>query len=317
MSNANEFDSGTKWFSIGTCKKVAKDQLRGRWTTPVLATLIITAIIMVVYCGIFPMGEYFSLVLNGISGYDIYNADAFVKSAVLGMMPRIWLSTLLIYAFSFIANLAYIKIHIRMFKTSDNQTLGQFFGDFKFWWKAIRAGLWQGLWVFLWELAIMGSAFVVLLPLIIWIVASAQSFAAVGVFAFFMVIVYIYVLVALLWKTYQYSMHYFIIAENDNIGVIDALKVSRRMTKGYKWNLFVLDISFFGWFILCGMTFGILSLWINPYYFMARTNAFMYIKMKDEENFGKAKFDSELSEQGSFVKPEISENTSSTTPTDE
>lgn len=35
--------------------------------------------------------------------------------------------------------------------------------------------------------------------------------------------------------------------------------------KGHKWELFVLSLSFIGWYLLVALTCGILSLWIVPY----------------------------------------------------
>ncbi|MBQ7465292.1 MAG: DUF975 family protein, partial [Oscillospiraceae bacterium] len=34
---------------------------------------------------------------------------------------------------------------------------------------------------------------------------------------------------------------------------------------GYKWQLFVVDLSFLGWLILSACTAGILLIWVEPY----------------------------------------------------
>ena len=36
------------------------------------------------------------------------------------------------------------------------------------------------------------------------------------------------------------------------------------MMEGNKWNYFKLAFSYFGWLVLCILTFGILYLWIGP-----------------------------------------------------
>ena len=33
---------------------------------------------------------------------------------------------------------------------------------------------------------------------------------------------------------------------------------------GFKWNWFVLELSWFGWIILVRLTLGILNLWVKP-----------------------------------------------------
>lgn len=80
----------------------------------------------------------------------------------------------------------------------------------------------------------------------------------------------------------RYSMAFFILADNPEIGVMDAINQSKEMTKGYKWSYFVLCLSFIGWAILANFTFGILYLWLAPYMYV--TNCFFYMKIKGEEN---------------------------------
>ena len=48
-------------------------------------------------------------------------------------------------------------------------------------------------------------------------------------------------------------------------------------------NLFVLDLSFIGWFVLCVLTLGLLFAFVVPYYFYART---MFLKQIYEEKRG-------------------------------
>ncbi len=66
-------------------------------------------------------------------------------------------------------------------------------------------------------------------------------------------------------KSYAYCMVPYILAENPNIGVKRALELSEAMTRGEKWNIFVLDLSFFGWQILGAITCGIGLFFLAPY----------------------------------------------------
>lgn len=63
----------------------------------------------------------------------------------------------------------------------------------------------------------------------------------------------------------SYSQTFFIIAEDDSIGSNDAIAKSKKMMQGYKWKYFCLGFRFFGWALLCGITFGIGFLWLFPY----------------------------------------------------
>lgn len=61
------------------------------------------------------------------------------------------------------------------------------------------------------------------------------------------------------------SMTFFIIADDDSIGVLDAIKKSNEMMINYRWKLFCLYFRFFGWAVVCILTFGIGFLWLIPY----------------------------------------------------
>jgi uncharacterized membrane protein len=64
----------------------------------------------------------------------------------------------------------------------------------------------------------------------------------------------------------SYTMTFFIMADNPEIRVSDALKESQRMMRGYKWKFVGLWLRFLGWSLLCLLTLGIGFLWLIPYY---------------------------------------------------
>ena len=66
-------------------------------------------------------------------------------------------------------------------------------------------------------------------------------------------------------KALAYSMTPFILVENPELSAYDAIKLSEKMMTGHKWDLFILYLSFIGWFILACFTFGIGFLWLTPY----------------------------------------------------
>ena len=80
-------------------------------------------------------------------------------------------------------------------------------------------------------------------------------------------------------KAYQYSMTPYIKSENPRIGASRAIELSGIITNGHKWDLFVMDLSFYGWFILSGLTMNILGvIYVIPYYNSAK--AFAYEDLK-------------------------------------
>lgn len=78
-----------------------------------------------------------------------------------------------------------------------------------------------------------------------------------------------------------YAMVNFIIIDSDTKGS-DALKASREMMKGYKWDYFVFILSFIGWFILVPFTLFILLIWLIPYFTISEV--IYYDKLREITN---------------------------------
>ena len=79
-------------------------------------------------------------------------------------------------------------------------------------------------------------------------------------------------------KSISYSMAMYILAENKGKSALECIEESKKMTNGHKMELFVLALSFIGWALLCGITFGIAGIWVIPY--METTLANAYASMK-------------------------------------
>ena len=76
-------------------------------------------------------------------------------------------------------------------------------------------------------------------------------------------------------KSYEYRMIPYILAENPGMDRKEAFAISKRMMDGKKWETFVLDLSFLGWWILSACTCGILAIfYVAPY--VEATNAEIY-----------------------------------------
>lgn len=73
-------------------------------------------------------------------------------------------------------------------------------------------------------------------------------------------------LVGIFVKRYSYILVPYIVAENPKIKTLDAINLSRKMMDGHKWECFKLEMSYIGWVILGGLTFGLTEiLYSNPY----------------------------------------------------
>ena len=72
----------------------------------------------------------------------------------------------------------------------------------------------------------------------------------------------------------------YLLKDFPRLSVMDTLRLSKKMMKGHKMRLFKLQLSFLGWIVLSGLTFGIGMLWLIPY--MMTTFAAFYQDVKAE-----------------------------------
>ncbi|MFC5401177.1 DUF975 family protein [Cohnella soli] len=82
---------------------------------------------------------------------------------------------------------------------------------------------------------------------------------------------------------YRYSMAYYILADNPDITPLEAIRRSKQMMAGHKWRLFLLQLSFIGWFLLCILTLGIASLWVSSYIAVATAHFYEDLKNQGEK----------------------------------
>lgn len=66
-----------------------------------------------------------------------------------------------------------------------------------------------------------------------------------------------------------YSQTMYLLADDPQLGGLDAMRKSKEMMRGYKWKLFCLGLRFLGWQLLCLLTLGIGYLWLAPYIYGA------------------------------------------------
>ncbi len=79
-------------------------------------------------------------------------------------------------------------------------------------------------------------------------------------------------------KFYEYRMIPYILADNPNIADKRAFELSRFMTDGNKFDMFVLDLSFIGWYLLGLLAFGIGVLFVNPYVYATEAELYLVLK---------------------------------------
>ncbi|MQS52585.1 DUF975 family protein [Lactobacillus salsicarnum] len=98
-------------------------------------------------------------------------------------------------------------------------------------------------------------------------------------------------------KMFSYSQAFFLYKDVQGRGEDEAKKyslisyitMSRRLMRGHKWEYFVLNLSFIGWFILGNMSSGIGYIWILPYYGITYSNYYNKLIAQHPEVFDSEK----------------------------
>ena len=81
-------------------------------------------------------------------------------------------------------------------------------------------------------------------------------------------------------KSFSYALTPFILTDKPELSANEAIELSMKMMDGHKLDLFILYLSFIGWYLLSILTLCIGMLWVMPY--MYTTMAAFYEDVKAE-----------------------------------
>ena len=98
-------------------------------------------------------------------------------------------------------------------------------------------------------------------------------------------------------KAYAYSMAFYIQQDQPTKDWKYCLDKSQEIMKGHKWDLFVLDLSFIGWWIVGFLCLFVGTLWVRPYYEMTKANFYLEL-IKGEEP---------VAEEGEVIEGEVTD----------
>ena len=210
---------------------------------------ILVTLFVFVVSSIFSIPDILQLSRSGYFA-AIWNNDSLAAlDALNSVKSTSFITSIVSMIISAILEVATVGVYIKMSRSPEPVAFSDFIEGFNNWARATLGALWQYLWVFLWTLLFI-------IPGII--------------------------------KTIAYSQMYYIIAEYKDVSVTKAMRISIEITKGHKWDLFVMYLSFLGWEILAAFTLGILNLWLLPYINMTYINAY-HALMKEAIESGRIK----------------------------
>ena len=108
-------------------------------------------------------------------------------------------------------------------------------------------------------------------------------------------------------KFYSYAMAPYIKHDHPEYSANQAISESRRIMKGHKLELFLLDLSFIGWFLVGYCACGIGLLWVMAYMQAARAEFYEELWSRDSINsaFGNSTFTTSTQTQTPVVEEEV------------
>lgn len=104
-------------------------------------------------------------------------------------------------------------------------------------------------------------------------------------------------------KHYSYYMVPYIVAENPGIKTMDAITLSRKMMDGHKWECFKFELSFVGWVLLGGITFGLTDIFYSNAYMTAAMGEY-YDEVRAQAKKKKVEYSELLNDKYLFEKPD-------------
>ena len=80
-------------------------------------------------------------------------------------------------------------------------------------------------------------------------------------------------------KRYEYRMVPYLLTDYPEMNIGEVFQMSKRMMEGQKWNAFLLDFSFIGWYLLSGIIGLVGICYVDPY--VRATDAELYLSLNN------------------------------------
>jgi uncharacterized membrane protein len=159
--------------------------------------------------------------------------------------------------------------------------------------RTLGAMLWMSLFLFLWSLLAIAPIMIAYVLFFVSILTSSYSqtgdfpknfnFSRISGDGFIVIAIIFLAFAMILFipafiKYFSYRMTPWILADNPAIGYQRALKLSIDLTRGQRWRMLVLELSFLGWWILGVLACGVGIFFVLPYY--QATQAELYATLR-------------------------------------
>lgn len=221
-------------------KRLAREVLTGHYGTPMMGMVLISLIPNLL-----------------ILPFDTNLSNSISQTAIF------YIASLFISVLAFLLSCGLCRLHLNLRR---KQAYG--LGDIFFFFTHHPDRLIRGYFL------LLGISFLVCLPStlaffsVIYFQNMSHSFLGINstLLSVLAILLGIVLLIPAVPVLYNYSLFAYLMIDNQDMTVKTAFKESHRLMKKHRFHLFVLQLSFLGWFLLgiCSCFIGFL--WIEPYY---------------------------------------------------
>ncbi len=261
------------YFPRPELKFKAKEMLRGHW----LPAVIVAALFLIfnsagTFAGmkvLFPettIASYFGWNASAMNGrmfetsLDFSNVDMVLLLAVV-LIVGVMINGI----FQMAASVWFLYLA----QGRGEATVGEFFSHFGYWLNGVLMYLWMTLWMLIWVILPIGA----MVALSIFMGPEPLTFV---VFSLLIGAISVY-------KGAQYSLCFYALADEPEIGVRQALRASVEATRHHVGDIVLTAISFIGWYIL-GSLIPPVNLYVYPYVFTTYANIWLHLRNEAFDN---------------------------------
>lgn len=230
-------------------KEASRQCLKDAAYSPKLVTLVFLAAGIVL--SLLEWGAGRLLESTGSGGRYLSDSIAAVGRNYLVL----FLLSLVVQLVTVLLNLGYMDFSLRLSRKEDFR-LNVLLSGFSLWGKGILLYLLVSVLLALWS-----SLFAMPVSYLLVMLLAAGTIGEDLVYGLLLA----YIALIMLIVSYRYRMAWFVLLDDPELSARQVLHQAKAINKVHRWKLFLLDLSFLPWLLLCAVTCGILLIWKLPY----------------------------------------------------
>lgn len=234
-------------------KRGAKDAIRQTKPSPIWVTLALTLVLTLLsVLTLVITGEwaaYMEMFQAALEGVTLY-VEPTGTTSVWG-----WLLSMALQVMSIELNMGFVLYAMRVSRL-EKPGFGDIFDSFGMFFRVIWMDILPSLLLGLWSL--------------LYVIPASALAVLVG--GYWPLAVCLPLLIPMVRASYGYRQATYLMFDHPEMTCMQCIRTSRDMMDGHKWELFKLDLSFIGWYLLSVIPF--VTLWVTPYTAVTRARYF-------------------------------------------